>query len=70
MDIQSTVVSHPFFASAALAGAIALFGIVRDHRQIRRTDLDAVSLVSWGVVSSLALIVGIVCFAIGLRTGG
>jgi hypothetical protein len=70
MDIQTFVISHPFFASAALAGTIALFGMVRDHRQIRRADLDKVSLVSWGVVSSLALIIGIVCFAIGLRTGG
>jgi hypothetical protein len=70
MDIQTTVTSHPFFASAALAGAIALFGMIHDYRHIRRNNLNKVSLVSWGVVSSLALIAGIVCFAIGLRTGG
>jgi uncharacterized membrane protein YjfL (UPF0719 family) len=70
MDVQTALAGHPFFACAALAGAIALVGIVRDYRHSRRANLDKVSLVSWGVVSSIALIVAIVCFAMGLRTGG
>jgi uncharacterized membrane protein YjfL (UPF0719 family) len=70
MDVQTAVFDHPFYGCAALAGAIALVGIVRDYRHSRRSDLDKVSLISWGMVSSIALIVAIVCFAMGLRSGG
>ncbi len=69
MDMQTTIAGHPFLVIAAIAGLIAIFGIVRDQRQIRRADLDKVSLVSWGVVSSIALIAAIVCLAMGLRAG-
>ena len=56
--------------AATLAGAIALFGTIRDRFHARRRDLDRVSLVSWGHVSSWALIVAIVCLAMGLRHPG
>ena len=69
MDMQTTIAGHPFLVIATIAGLIAIFGIVRDQRQIRRADLDKVSLVSWGVVSSIALIAAIVCLAMGLRAG-
>jgi hypothetical protein len=69
-DLQTAITGHPFFTAAALAGAIAAYGVIRDHRHSRRTDLDKVSLVSWGHVSSVALIVAIVSLAMGLRTGG
>ncbi len=70
MDFQSIITGHPLFTCAALAGLVALAGMVIDHRNQRRTNLDNVSLVSWGLVSSMALIVGVVCLAIGLRNGG
>ena len=70
VDLLGAITDYPFFTTAALAGVVALFGIVRDHYHIRRADLDKVSLVSWGTVSSAALILAIVSFAIGLRTGG
>lgn len=70
MDVQTAVFGHPFYACAALAGAVAIFGIAHDYRHSRRSDLDKVSLISWGMVSSIALIVAIVCFAMGLRSGG
>ncbi len=69
MDLQNAITAHGFIASAALAAMIAIYGMIRDHRQIHRDDLDKVSLVSWGVVSSGALMVAIICLAIGLRTG-
>ncbi len=70
MDPIDTALSHPFFTVATLAGAIALFGTIRDRFHARRRDLDRVSLVSWGHVSSWALIVAIVCLAMGLRHPG
>jgi len=70
MDIQTAIASHPLFTGAALAGMLALFGMIRDYRHSRRADLDKVSLISWGTVSGAALIVAIVSLAIGLRTGG
>jgi uncharacterized membrane protein YidH (DUF202 family) len=69
MDLLDTLLAHPLLACAALAAVIALYGMIRDQRQIRRANLDQVSLVSWGLVSSAALIVAIVCLAIGLRAG-
>jgi len=69
-DLQAWIADHPFFACAALAGTIALFGMIHDYRHTRRANLDKVSLVSWGHVSSVALIVAIVCFAMGLRAEG
>ena len=70
MTLPAIITDHPFFTCAALAGAIALYGVIRDVRHSRRADLDKVSLVAWGHVSSVALIVAIVSFAMGLRTGG
>ena len=75
MDIDTDIASlpflasHPFLVFAALAGLVAAYGIFRDIRHSRRADLDQVSLISWGQVSSVALIVAIVCLAMGLRTG-
>jgi uncharacterized membrane protein YidH (DUF202 family) len=69
MDVHILLVAHPLLTGALIAAIIAIYGMIRDQRQIRRTDLDRVSLVSWGVVSSGALIVAIVCLAIGLRAG-
>jgi hypothetical protein len=68
--MDSDIASHPFLLVAALAGLIAAYGIYRDVRHSRRADLNAVSLIAWGKLSSVALIVAIVCLAMGLRTGG
>ena len=70
MAIDTDFASHPFLVCAAFAGILAAFGIFRDYRHSRRADLDAVSLIAWGKLSSVALIVAIVCLAMGLRTGG
>lgn len=60
---------HRLLLVGVLAAAIALIGIVRDRQHSRRRDLDRVSLVAWGRISVLALIVAIASIAIGLRTG-
>ena len=70
MDPIDSAQAHPFFTMAALAGAVALLGTIRDRYHTRRPDLDRVSLVSWGNVSSWALILAIVCLAMGLRHPG
>ncbi|KUR79267.1 hypothetical protein [Novosphingobium sp. Fuku2-ISO-50] len=69
MELQSLILGHPLLAAAAIAGAVALFGAIRDRMHSRRRDLDKVSLIAWGKVSALALIVAIACLAKGLRTG-
>jgi uncharacterized membrane protein YidH (DUF202 family) len=75
MDIQTLitdnpVTANPFFVIAAVASALAGFGMFRDAQHRRRRDLDRVSLISWGQVSIVALMLAIVCVAVGLRHGG
>jgi hypothetical protein len=65
----ATIADRPFLALGLCALSVAVFGIVHDRRHARRRDLDRVSLVSWGQLSILALIVAIACLSIGLRTG-
>jgi hypothetical protein len=60
---------NPLLIIAAVAGTIALFGTIRDHLHSRRRDLDKVSLIAWGKVSIIALIIAIACLARGLRSG-
>jgi hypothetical protein len=69
MNTPYSFIDHPLLLVGLLAAAIALFGIVRDRMQTRRRDLDRVSLIPWGRVSILALIVAIACIAIGVRKG-
>jgi len=59
---------HLLLVVAAIAGAIALFGTIHDYRHSRRRDLDKVSLISWGKVSIIAMILAIACLARGLHT--
>jgi hypothetical protein len=47
---------------------VAFGAALRDWMNTRRRDLDKVSLISWGMVSTLALILAIVCFAVSLRS--
>jgi hypothetical protein len=67
---MATLTDHPLLLVGLLAAAIALFGIVQDRRHSRRRNLDHVSLIAWGRVSILALIVAIACISIGIRKGG
>jgi hypothetical protein len=69
MNTLVSLADHPLLLVGLLAAAIALVGIVRDRMQTRRRDLDRVSLIPWGRVSILALIVAIACIAIGVRKG-
>lgn len=66
--MQMLIAPNPLLIIAAIAGMIALFGTITDHRHGRRRNLDKVSLISWGKVSIFALIVAIVCLARGLHS--
>jgi len=69
VDLQTLISDHPLLAAAAIAAGVALFGTIRDRMHSRRRNLDKVSLISWGKISILALIVAIACLAKGLRAG-
>jgi hypothetical protein len=61
---------HGLLGAAAMAGLLALCGMVFDRIHSARRNLDKVSLIAWGKVSIFALIVAIACLAKGLRNGG
>ncbi len=69
LDVIGLVDGHRWFALAVAAGVVAGIGTVHDYRHMRRRDRDRVSLVAWGKVSALALIVAIVAVAKALRAG-
>lgn len=62
-NLPDLISSHPFATLGLIAGGIALFGLVQDHRHTRRADLDRVSLIAWGKISTMAMIVAIVALA-------
>jgi hypothetical protein len=69
MNTLASLSDHRLLLVGLISAAIALVGIVRDRMHTRRRDLDRVSLLPWGRISILALIVAIACIAIGVRTG-
>lgn len=68
MDLPAFFAIHPFLAIGIVATLVAFGAAMRDWMNTRRRDLDKVSLISWGMVSTLALILAIVCFAVSLRS--
>ncbi len=63
MDFDSISNFTAFAGGGALAMTIALFAGLRDRSYRRRRDLDRVSLVSWGLMSVLFLMLSIMLLA-------
>lgn len=67
MPLSAFFATHPLIIAGTIAAVIAIAATMADIRHSRRRDLEKVSLVSWGQLSTLAMIVAIVFLAIGLR---
>ena len=63
MEVDSVSYFAAFAASGALAIAAALIATLRDRSQHRRRNLDRVSLIPWGLLSVLFLMLAIMLFA-------
>jgi len=63
MDIESVSYFVAFSGAGVLSFAAALFATLRERSDRRRHNLDRVSLVSWGLISVLLLMLGIILLA-------
>ena len=63
MDFDSISNFTAFAGGGALAMIAALFAGLRDHGDRRRHNLDRVSLISWGLMSVLFMMLAIILFA-------
>ena len=63
MDLDSVSYFTGFAGAGTTALIVALFAMLRERGQRRRRDLDRVSLVPWGLLSVLLLLLAIILLA-------
>jgi multisubunit Na+/H+ antiporter MnhB subunit len=63
MEFNSVSYFAAFAGTGATAVVAALFAMLRERAQRRRRDLDRVSLVPWGLLSVLFLLLAIILLA-------
>ncbi|MEA3053026.1 MAG: hypothetical protein QOG72_1929 [Sphingomonadales bacterium] len=58
--------AHLLWAAAALFAALTAFAAWRDHARANRRDIDKVGWVPWQLVLVLAMLLAVVCGALGV----
>lgn len=58
--------SHLLWTAAAAFAALAAFAGWRDHARTGRHDLDRPGLMPWSLVTVLAMLLAVVCGALGV----
>lgn len=56
----------PFWIAAAVGALLAAIGMIGDRRQMRRTTLDRVSIISWPFVQMMGILLTIICAAFAI----
>ena len=57
---------HLLWLAAALFAALAALAAWRDHARAKRRDLDRPGLMPWSLILVLAMLLAVVCGALGV----
>lgn len=56
----------PFWIASAAGAVLVLTGFIGDRRQMRRTNLDRVSMLSWPFIQLMGILLTMVCAALAI----